>query len=97
MEFFLCNKREIAVRPAIQTDKIQLSEKSHWENVKITDHEYRFSILKVTFRTTILLKRDSNRYFPVNITKFLRTVFFEEHFRTAASDIGYLVKLLSNH
>ena len=47
-----------------QYTKIQLSQKHYWENYEITDHKYRFWILKI----------------PV----FL-------------ADIGYLVKLLSNH
>ena len=40
MEFFLCNKRKIAVKSAIH--KIQLSQKHYWENFKINDHKYRF-------------------------------------------------------
>ena len=28
--------------------KIQLSQKYFWENFKITDHKYRFWILKIT-------------------------------------------------
>ena len=32
-----------------------------------------------------LLKKDSNRCFPVNFAKFLRTPFFTEHLWTAAS------------
>ena len=47
-----------------QCTKIQLSQKHFWRNFKITDHKYRFRILKI----------------PV----FL-------------ADIGYLIKLLSNH
>ena len=46
MEVFLCNKRKIAVKPTLP--KIQLSQKRFWENIIITDHKYRFWILKIT-------------------------------------------------
>ena len=38
---------------------------------------------------TLLKKRLRQRYFPVNIAKFLRTTYFEELLRTAASKTKY--------
>ena len=43
-----------------------------------------FLIKLQAIRPTTLLKREPNRCFPVNITKFLRTVFFIEHLPWAA-------------
>ena len=46
VEFFLCNKRKIAVKPTIHRNSAV--SKLYLENVKITDHKYRFWILKIT-------------------------------------------------
>ena len=50
VEFFLGNKRKTVVKPTIH--KIQLPQKDYWENFKITEHKYRFWILKIIVTLT---------------------------------------------
>ena len=45
MEFFLCNKRKLAVKPTIHQNSAL--SKALLGNIKITDHKYRFWILKI--------------------------------------------------
>ena len=42
-------------------------------------------------RTATLLKRDSNRCFPVNFAKCLRTPFFKEHLLMVASNLVHYI------
>ena len=62
VEFFLCNKRKIAVKPKMYQNTA--ISKALLGKFKITDHKYEFWFIKII-------------------------VF--------VADIGYLVKLLSNH
>ena len=45
MEYFLCNKCKIALKPKMQQNSAV--SKALLENVKITDHKYLFWILKI--------------------------------------------------
>ena len=38
MEFFLCNKRKIVLKPTIHQNSLH-PQKHYWKNVKITDHK----------------------------------------------------------
>ena len=50
--------------------------------------ESRFNKVASLKTLNFVRKRLQHRYFPVNITKCLKIIYFEEHLRTTASEMG---------